>query len=87
MDKDNMTEKQILERIIEENGSCASWATISICRTCPLSKLDRYESGRFISCVESLGVDGLSEEEADEIYKRAASEKLAQLELDKIIDN
>jgi hypothetical protein len=87
MDKENMSEKEILERIIEEEGSCASWATISICRSCPLSKLDRYESGRFISCVEALDVDGLPEEEADQIYKKAASEKLAQLELDKIIDN
>lgn len=73
-----MKEIEILERIIQEDGSC-TWSKPSICALCPLGKLDRYESGRYISCVEALKIDGLSEEEADAIYKKAAEQKLAEL--------
>lgn len=39
-----------------------------------------------MSCVESLAIDGLSEAEADERYKKAAQEKLATLTLDEILE-
>lgn len=80
------TAKSILEKIIEEEGSC-TWANPAICRLCPLSRLQQYESGRYISCVESLNIDGLSEEEADAVYKKAAIEKLADITMQEVIEN
>lgn len=75
----------ILERIVSEEGSC-NWACASVCASCPLGKLARYESGGFMSCVESLDIDGLSEIEADAKYKLAAINKLADLAISKIIE-
>lgn len=73
---------RILERIVAEEGSC-SWATPSICLCCPLGRLVRSDSGDYMSCVEALNIDGLSEPEADAIYKKTASDKL----LDIVIEN
>jgi hypothetical protein len=84
-DSESMDKINILERIIAEEGSC-NWASSSICANCPLSRLVQYESGRLASCVEALKVDGLSEEEADAKYKLAATEKLAELIMDRIIE-
>ena len=81
-----MDEISILEKIIEEKGSCC-WATPSICARCPLNRITQYESGRWVSCVESVGIDGLSEEEADAKYKDAAIKKLADLTVEKIIES
>jgi hypothetical protein len=39
-----------------------------------------------MSCIESLSIDGLSEEEADAKYKEAATRKLADLLMSKIIE-
>lgn len=86
MDSNIKSESDILEKIIQEDGSC-TWSKPSICAICPLGKLDRYESGRYISCVEALKIDGLSEEEADAIYKKAAQEKLAELTIKKNIED
>jgi hypothetical protein len=80
-----MNEITILERIIKEEGSCC-WSRPSICRECPLGKLTRYDSGGYMSCVEALNIDGLSEEEADIIYKDAAINKLADLTIHRIIE-
>lgn len=66
----------ILERIITENGSCC-WANPTVCTMCPLGRLARNDTGKFMSCVEAIGIDGLSEEEADAKYKEAAIDKLA----------
>ena len=76
---------KILERIIEEEGSCC-WATPAICKDCPLGKLVRSDNSKFISCVEALNIDGLSEEEADIKYKEAAHSKLADMTLDRLIE-
>jgi len=76
----------ILERIIAEEGNCC-WARPAICKSCPLSRLARYDSGGFMSCVEALNIDGLSEVEADAKYKEAAINKLAELTLDNIIES
>ncbi len=75
----------ILEKIVEEGGSCC-WARPSICRACPLGKLARDKNGGFMSCVEALNIDGLSEEEADARYRKAAQEKLADLTIDRLIE-
>lgn len=80
-----MDGKQILERIIAEEGSC-NWAGPAICSKCPLSRLARYNSGGYMSCVEALGIDGLSEVEADARYKTAATDKLADLAIESIIE-
>jgi hypothetical protein len=79
-----MEDLKILERIIAEEGNCC-WATPAICKNCPLGKLIRSDNGGFMSCVEALNIDGLSEEEADAIYKEAATRKLADMTLDQII--
>lgn len=76
---------KILERIVEEKGSCC-WANSSICEHCPLGSLIRSDNGKFMSCVEALNIDGLSEEEADLRYKEAAAGKLADMALDQIIE-
>ncbi len=76
---------KILERIIQEEGSC-TWAKPSICAMCPLGKLARDEAGGFMSCVEALQIDGLSEAAADARYRKAAQEKLADLTIDRIIE-
>ena len=82
---DSMDGNAILERIIEEDGSCC-WAKPSICAACPLGRLARNETGGFMSCVEALNIDGLSEEEADARYKQAALTKIADLALDQVIE-
>lgn len=75
----------ILERIIEEEGSCC-WANPSICAVCPLGRLARNDIGGFMSCVEALGIDGMTEEEADARYKAAALNKLADKTISDIIE-
>lgn len=80
-----MDSMKILERIVAEGGSC-SWATPSVCISCPLGRLIRSDNGGFMSCVEALGIDGLSEQEADLRYKEAATAKLADIALDKILE-
>ena len=77
---------KILERIISEEGSCC-WATPDVCKRCPLGCLIRSDNGGFMSCVEALSIDGLSEEEADAKYKQAAIEKLFDAALDKVIED
>ena len=76
---------KILERIVAEEGSC-TWATPSICMDCPLGRLTRSDNGGYMSCVEALNIDGLSEEEADARYKEAALSKIADLALDQVIE-
>lgn len=75
----------ILERIVAEEGSCC-WARPTICASCPLGKLDRYDNGGFMSCVEALSIDGLNEEDADARYKQAAMDRLASMTLEKAIE-
>jgi len=78
----------ILERIIKENGSC-DWALgqgPGICSECPLGRQVREdEENSTMSCIEALHIEGLSREQADERYKRAAEEKLADLAIDTMI--
>lgn len=75
----------ILERIIAEDGSC-TWASSAVCKQCPLGRLVKADGSRFVSCVEALNIEGLSEEEADARYKDAAINKLAELVLNEVIE-
>jgi hypothetical protein len=74
----------ILERIVREEGNCC-WARPAICKQCPLGRLAKADGSRYISCVEALNIEGLSEEEADARYKDAALRKLAELVIEKAI--
>jgi hypothetical protein len=80
-----MDEISILERIIEENGSCC-WAKPSICARCPLGLSVKSDTGKYMSCVEALNIDGLSESEADAKYKQAAQEKLLDITINEVIE-
>lgn len=75
----------ILERIVMEEGNCC-WARPSICKSCPLGRLVRSDDGKYMSCVEALNIDGLSETEADARYKEAAISKLADLSIENAIE-
>lgn len=75
----------ILNKIIEEDGSCTQWASPAICAQCPLSKLKQKPDGTYLSCVEALGVDEMTEEEADARYKEVASRILLDEAIDDIL--
>jgi len=75
----------ILSKIIEEEGSCTKWATPSVCRECPLSKLRQKSDGNFLSCIEALGVQEMSEEDADARYKDVAIRILLDEAVDEIL--
>lgn len=76
---------KILSKIIENDGSCTQWANPSICEQCPLSKLRKKEDGTYLSCVEALGIEDLTEEEADAKYKDVASRLLLDETIDSIL--
>lgn len=73
----------ILKKIVDSEGSCTLWAKSSICLVCPLSQLKKKSNGDFLSCVETIGVQDLTEQEADAKYKEVASRIL----IDKAIDD
>ena len=80
-----MNQKDILQKIIDEDGSCC-WSTPSICDICPLSKLRSREDGTHLSCIESLNADGLDEEEADRLYKKAAEHMLMSVSIHEALE-
>ena len=73
----------ILGKIIADEGHCGVWAKPSVCQLCPISKLRQRSDGSFLSCIEALGIQDLSEEKADAIYKEVA----LRLKLNKAIDD
>lgn len=75
----------ILNRIIESDGSCTSWANKDVCAQCPLSKLRKKEDGTYLSCIEALGAQDMTEEEADARYKEVASRILLDEAIDEIL--
>lgn len=75
----------ILKKIIDSEGSCTQWAKPSICKQCPLSKLRKKEDGTYLSCVEALGVQDMSEEQADAKYKEVASRILVDQTVDDLL--
>lgn len=74
-----------LQRIIKEEGNCC-WATPETCLKCPLGKLKKRDDGSWRSCIESVGVENLAEKEADAKYKEAAIRALAELHIDRILE-
>jgi hypothetical protein len=79
-----MDKMDILKRIISEGGNCC-WSRPSICAVCPLSKLKIKSNGSYMSCIESLGVQNLTEEEADAKYLDVATRMLLSEAIDSLI--
>lgn len=79
-----MDEKQILEKIIDEEGSCC-WATPKICEQCPLSKLKQRPDGTYLSCAEAIKIDGDTEKDADARYKEIACRVLTDMSIEEYI--
>jgi hypothetical protein len=75
----------ILNKIIEAEGSCTQWASPSVCKECPLSKLRQKPNGTYLSCIEALGVQNMTEEEADARYKEVAARILLDEAIDEIL--
>ena len=73
----------ILKKIIEADGSCTKWASPLVCARCPLSKLRKKTSGGYLSCIEAVGAQDMTEEEADVRYKEVAS----RITLDQAVDD
>lgn len=81
-----MREKDILRKIIEEEGSC-DWVNThtKACNICPLSRLKRKENGDFFSCIEALNTDNMSIHDANNRYKDIAMRVLEELEVEDIL--
>lgn len=75
----------ILKKIVDSEGSCTKWAKPSICLKCPLSKLRKKPNGDWLSCIESLRVEELTEVEADAKYKEVASRILIDEAVDDLL--
>ena len=75
----------ILERIIKDDGRC-DWATPRICALCPLGRTERDNGMGYMSCVEMTNIDGCGVDEANVIYKKAAENKLAELLIDRALE-
>jgi len=75
----------ILNKIISAEGSCTQWASPSVCKQCPLSKLRKKPNGTYLSCIEALGVQNMTEEEADAKYKEVAARILLDEAIDEIL--
>lgn len=76
----------ILKKIIEEGGNCC-WAKPSVCAACPLSRLKQKPDGAWMSCVEAVGVENLSEEEADAKYLEIATRMLVDETIEDLLGN
>ena len=75
----------ILKKIIAADGSCTQWASPTVCKQCPLSKLKQKPNGTYLSCIEALKVQDMSEEEADARYKDVAIRILLDEAIDEIL--
>ena len=79
------SERDILQKIVDNEGSCTKWANKSICSACPMSKLRRRPSGTYYSCFEAICVSGLNEEEADNKYKEVAVRLLQDISIEDML--
>lgn len=75
----------ILTKIVENDGSCTYWANPRVCKQCPLSKLRKKADGTYLSCVEALSIEDMTEEEADARYKDVAIRILLDEAVDEIL--
>lgn len=78
-------DNSILKKIIDNDGSCTQWASPSVCKQCPLSQLRKKANGENLSCIEALGVQDMSEEQADMKYKEVATRILLDEAIDEIL--
>ena len=78
-------ERQILENIVENDGSCTQWANKQICEQCPMSRLKKRSNGSYYSCFEAICVTELSEEDADARYDRAAVRLLMDISIEDML--
>lgn len=78
--------EKILKKIIQEGGNCC-WAKPNICAACPLSKLKQRSDGSWMSCVEAVGIEEMSEEEADARYLEIATRMLVDQAVDDLLNN
>lgn len=76
----------ILKKLVAENGSCC-WSSPSICKKCPLSQLKRKVDGNAVNCIEALGIENMSEEEADARYQEVAERLLLDETIDQILED
>lgn len=79
-----MDRMDILKKIISEGGNCC-WSRPSICAACPLSQLKVKSNGSFMSCLDAVEVQNLTEEEADAKYLKVATDILLSETIDAII--
>jgi len=87
-----MDEKDILQEIIDEDGSC-DWiekhpsGSHYICSQCPMSKLvKRVNSDYYLSCWDALRISSSdTESEVDNKYKEQATKILFDLISDEIL--
>lgn len=78
-------EREILEKIVENDGSCTKWANKSICEACPMSRLKKRDNGGYYSCFEAICALELSEEDADRKYKEAAVRLLQDMSIEDLL--
>ena len=92
-----MEERKILERIIDEQGSC-DWALKFnsadkhyICSRCPMSRLAKNKDGEYLSCFEALGCQDApphieyTDLYVNERYIKKAKELLSDILMEDII--
>ena len=81
-----MDAKQILEKIIENDGSCEWTMTLreNICEQCPFS---RDKNGKLISCVDHIVGNQItnSEKQINKLYKQAAEQRLTDLLMEEML--
>ena len=78
-------ERDILQTIVDNDGSCTKWANKSICSACPMSKLKKRKGGGYYSCFEAICASDLTEEEADQKYKEAAIKLLQDMSIEDML--
>jgi hypothetical protein len=85
-----MNQKDILRKIIAENGSC-EWVMEVVemyaCDVCPLGKMATRDDGGPVSCIEAVysGLDKSTSYATDADYLRAAQRKLLELDAEEIL--
>jgi hypothetical protein len=80
-----MNGRDILERIVAENGNCTAFANGDTCLRCPMSKLKKQPNGNYYGCVEALGIHNLPAEEHDSVYKEKAQRMLLDLDIEDML--
>lgn len=82
-----MEEKEILERIVAENGNCSAFADSNTCKICPMSRLKLRPGGGYYSCIEALNAHNIPLAEQDAVYKAQAERMLTELAIDEMLKN